>query len=93
LQQAPERLEDDSDQGRSEERDRRVIRGLEQRANIPDEQDIQANHTGGKHDIDQRALNDEVNVPQAIANDGCTNCKPKAEHKHERYGKQRKQHW
>ena len=46
LQQTPQGLEDHCHKSSGDERDGRVVRSVEQRPEIADDQDIQTNHTG-----------------------------------------------
>ena len=70
LEPAAQGLEEDGDHACRQQRDQEVHARLEERAGPTDDQRIEADDDGGERAIDQRAIDDEVNVVEAILQDG-----------------------
>jgi len=67
LQALSQGLEEHRDQAGRQQRDKQVATGLQQVAWRDDDQYVQCDDAGCKCAIDQGAVDDEVDVPQSVA--------------------------
>ena len=65
-----ERLKKDRDQSGRQEGEEDIALDLDERPQTNDEEHIQADDAQGQCPINQGAIDDEVNIPQPIAQDG-----------------------
>lgn len=62
-------MEEDGDQTGGKERDAEAAAGLEECADARHDQAVERDDAGGKRGVDERAVDDEVDVIQAVAKD------------------------
>ncbi len=70
LEPIAQRLEQHRDDGGGDERDREAAARPKHRAEIADDEHIDAGDQGGKRAIHECAIDDRVDVPQVVAEDG-----------------------
>src|SRR5258708_30067920 len=70
LEQFSQGLEKHGDQSGGEERNQQVAPRAKERAQIADHQHVGANDAGSQRTINERAIDDEVDVPEAVAKKG-----------------------
>ena len=67
LQEGSQGLEEDRDQARCHKRDPQIVTAMKECAQVSHHQDVQANHTDRQDAIDQRAIDDAINVKETRA--------------------------
>ncbi len=69
LETLAQRLKEYGDEARCQQRDEQVATCLQDLTKQDDDHYVDANDTGGEHAIDQRAVDDNVDIPQVGAQD------------------------
>ena len=70
LHALPHRLEADGHDAGHDERDEKVAAGRERRADQSDDRDIAGDDADGHHAVDERAIDDEVDLVEPVLEDG-----------------------
>ena len=70
LEPAAQRLEEEGDDASGDERDQQIAFGAEERAQVAHHEHIDAHHADGQGAVDERAVNQNVDIIQTVSEDG-----------------------